>query len=169
MKFFSAIVAASALASAVTAQTIAISNPTVGSTWYIGKPSYISWTGNCNSLGSGASNVTVQLVNGPSNAVQYVTDVGTLDCSGRAFSVNNAVIPESAGVTPGTYSIRVMTSPEPSYSPAFTVADASKPAPPPATGTNPPAPTQTGNGNSASRLASGSLAVVLGAAALQLL
>ncbi|KAG0083894.1 hypothetical protein BGZ93_001526 [Podila epicladia] len=79
---FSATLVALALAATATAQKIAISNPTKGSKWEVGKPQQLIWSGNCAGMGANAGNVSIQIVNGPSGAVQFKGDIGKLDCSG---------------------------------------------------------------------------------------
>ncbi|KAG0026498.1 hypothetical protein BGZ82_009443 [Podila clonocystis] len=154
MKFFAATVAL-ALAATATAQKIAISNPTAGTRWEVGKPQRLIWSGNCASMGANAANVSVQIVNGPSGAVQFRGDVGKLDCSGGLTSIDNIVIP--ADVEAGEYSIRVLTQPDPSYSPPFTVVNTAKPATPSTSATtDAPKPT-TGSG--ASKVVAGSMAL----------
>ncbi|KAF9314221.1 hypothetical protein BG003_004391 [Podila horticola] len=155
MKFFAATVAF-ALAATAAAQKIAINNPTVGTQWVVGKPQTLMWSGNCASMGPSAVNVSIQLVNGPAGAVQFKSDLGKLDCSGSLTSDPNVVIP--ADVESGNYSIRVLTLPENSYSPAFTVVNSALPGTPAATTTTgAPAPSNTKS--DAGKVVAGSMAL----------
>jgi len=167
MKFLTATVAL-ALAATATAQKIAINNPTTSTSWDVAKPQYLSWTGNCSSMGAGAKTVDIQLVNGPASAVQFVAAIGVLDCSGNATSINNATIP--ATVASGTYSIRVMTQPDPSYSTTFTVNNPAAPATPSTTATTTGAPQTTTPAHSdASQVVAGSMAALAGCAVAAML
>ncbi|KAI8347386.1 hypothetical protein B0O80DRAFT_465547 [Mortierella sp. GBAus27b] len=136
MKFLAA-VAAVAVAAVASAQQIQISNPTEGTVWVAGDKGYISWSGNCASAGNNSRAVDIQLVNGPSTAVRFVADLGQLDCSGTTMSIT---IPVPTTVQSGTYSLRVLTSPQPSYSTAFQIQNAASPAPTTTT-TSAPLPT----------------------------
>ncbi|KAF9946708.1 hypothetical protein BGZ65_009457 [Modicella reniformis] len=136
MKFLAAIVAAVAVAVVASAQQIQINNPTEGSIWNTGAQGYISWTGNCASQGLASHSVEIQLVNGPSSAVRFVADLGKLDCSGPTTSIS---IPVPNNVTSGSYSLRIQTSPQPSYSTSFQINNPASPVS--TTGT----PTTTGD------------------------
>ncbi|KAF9389492.1 hypothetical protein CPB97_011236 [Podila verticillata] len=166
MKFLAATVAL-ALAATATAQKIAINNPTTSTSWDVAKPQYLSWTGNCSSMGAAAKTVDIQLVNGPSTAVQFVAAVGTLDCSGNATSINNVTIPTT--VASGTYSIRVMTQPENSYSTTFTVNNPASPATPSTTTTTGAPQTTTPAHSGAGQVVAGSMAALAGCAVAAML
>lgn len=124
----------------------------------------MGWTGNCASMANDSRAVKIELVNGPATAVRYVADVGVLDCSGSSTRAD-ATVPDT--VPSGKYSIRVLTVPNPSYSPAFEVRNAK--AEPSPTRVESPTPTP-GNPKGAGSLltASGSLTVLLGCAAVAL-
>ncbi|KAG0197099.1 hypothetical protein BGX28_009382 [Mortierella sp. GBA30] len=177
MKFLAILAILASLAAAATAQTLAINNPTTGTVWTVGQPSFVGWTGNCTALGAQASNVSVELVNGPSTAVRFVADLGTLDCSGSNTRAN-VVVPNT--VDTGTYSVRVLTNPN-SYSPQFEVINPNRTT----TSTTAPASTSTSTTtstpvispttpprNAGNELKAGSFTVLFGCvagAALQLL
>ncbi|KAG0251532.1 hypothetical protein BG011_007533 [Mortierella polycephala] len=165
MKFITTIAIASTFVAAATAQRIAIYNPTVGSQWTVGKLEFLGWTGNCAGMGNDSRTVGVELVEGPADFVRFVADLGTIDCSG---AVTKADITVDSTVKGGEYSIRVKTSPEDSYSNAFTINNAGSPAAP---SSAPPAPT-TGvdkkPDSAASSLAISSLLALTGAAAAAL-
>jgi len=165
MKFLAAAVAL-ALAATATAQKIAINNPTTSTNWDVAKPQYLSWTGNCSSMGAAAKAVDIQLVNGPSTAVQFIAAIGVLDCSGNLTSINNVTIP--ATVASGVYSIRVMTQPENSYSTTFNVNNPASPATPSATTTGAPQTTTPAH-SGASQVVAGSMAALAGCAVAAML
>ncbi|KAF9315291.1 hypothetical protein BG006_003778 [Podila minutissima] len=154
MKFSAAIVAL-ALAATATAQKIAISNPTKGSRWEVGKPQHLIWSGNCAGMGANAGNVSIQIVNGPSTSVQFKGEIGKLDCSG---SISTTTVTIGTDIESGEYSIRVLTLPESSYSPAFDVVNPALPGTPTTTGAPKP-PTTTGTGSGASKVVTGSMAI----------
>ncbi|KAG0308967.1 hypothetical protein BGZ98_005986 [Dissophora globulifera] len=160
MKFITAIAAVAAVAAVANAQTLQINNPTQGTVWTTGAPSYISWTSNCAAMGNASHAVGIQLVNGPSTAVRFVADLGNLDCSGTNTSLN-VVVPST--VVTGEYSLRVNTLPQASYSLPFQINNPSSPAQttPPASSPTPAAPTGKSAGSS---LVAGSMAAVLGCA-----
>ncbi|CAO3572661.1 unnamed protein product [Mortierella alpina] len=111
-------------------------------------------------MGNASRAVKIELVEGPATAVRYVADVGVLDCSG-SMTRADATVPDT--VKTGKYSIRVLTTPENSYSPAFQVNNAKSQ---PSTTAAPTASPTTPAGSAGHHLAtSGSLAVVLGCAA----
>ncbi|KAF9582234.1 hypothetical protein BGW38_000468 [Lunasporangiospora selenospora] len=162
MKFIATLAAASAAVALTSAQIIQINNPTKGTNWKIGSTVFISWTANCKSMGAAAQSVKIDLVNGPSDAVQFVEDLGFLNCSGDATR-SNITVP---AVTPGEYSVRVMTTPTNSYSPAFNViSDGSKPSEGTNPTTQPPTPTPSGK-SAANSLVASTAVLALGGAAL---
>ncbi|KAF9896919.1 hypothetical protein BX616_006499 [Lobosporangium transversale] len=170
MKFIAVAAAAASLA-AVSAQKIAINNPIDGTVWTSGQTGYIAWTGNCASMGNASHAVDIHLVNGPSNAVRYVTTLGSLDCSG---AISSTTIPIPSNVTSGVYSLRVLTTPDNSYSSQFQLNNPASPAVPTGgpttTGGQQPLPTDN-KPSSASSLAAGSIVALVGtvAAAFQFL
>ncbi|KAF9408290.1 hypothetical protein BGZ94_002356 [Podila epigama] len=127
MKFTTTLLAAAiTMASYVNADMIQINNPTVGTIWTAGVSNFVGWSGNCNSMGPAAMNVTVILNTGPSEAVRYVATLGTLDCSGTSTRTDLTV---PLSVPSGTYSIVVRTVPELSYTNMFKINNPSMPAP----------------------------------------
>ncbi|KAF9571726.1 hypothetical protein EC968_000244 [Mortierella alpina] len=159
MKLIASLVAVASVVAVASAQTLQINNPTEGTVWNVGEKNFVGWTNNCASMGNSSRAVKIELVEGPATAVRYVADVGTLDCSGSETRAD-ATVPDT--VKTGKYSIRVLTLPQNSYSPAFQVnnpksqpSSTSAPAPSPST--------PTGAGNLLT--ASGSLTVLLGCAA----
>ncbi|KAG0349056.1 hypothetical protein BG004_002256 [Podila humilis] len=104
---------------------IQINNPTVGTVWTAGVSNFVGWTGNCKSMGPAATNVTVILNTGPSEAVRYVATLGTLNCSASSTRTDLTV---PLTVPSGTYSIVVRTAPELSYTNMFTINNPSMPA-----------------------------------------
>ncbi|KAK3816400.1 MAG: hypothetical protein J3Q66DRAFT_342407 [Benniella sp.] len=155
MKFLAA-VAVAAIAAVANAQQIQINNPTEGTTWTVGDKGYISWTGNCASQGKNATAVGIELVNGPSSAVRFAAEVGKLDCSGPVLSLF-VTVPD---VPSGPYSLRVLTTPQPSYSTPFQINNAAKPVT-----TSPPGLAPTNQPSAANSLASSALAALFGCAA----
>ncbi|KAG0353863.1 hypothetical protein BC939DRAFT_461955 [Gamsiella multidivaricata] len=170
MKFLTTAIAVASLAAVASAQSIQLNNPTEGTVWTTGQSGYISWTGNCASQGNASKAVDIQLVNGPSTAVRFVTDLGKLDCSGSNQSVT-VTVPTS--ITTGTYSLRVLTLPQNSYSTPFQINNPSAPTTTTAQTTTAQSttstPSPTAKPSSANSLIAGSLAVLVGgiAAALQ--
>ncbi|KAF9290441.1 hypothetical protein BGZ68_007069 [Mortierella alpina] len=168
MKFTSSvIVAASSLVALVSADMLQINNPTTGSTWTTGVPSFVGWTGNCNALGSTiGKNVTIDLVNGPANAVRYVATLGGLDCTGTNTR-SDVTVPNT--VAPGMYSIIVRTGDQASYSNVFQINNPSQPsAPTEPAGPGSPAPSG-GNkpaGSGAGSLGNNAMFALAGAAAV---
>ncbi|KAF9952547.1 hypothetical protein BGZ72_006127 [Mortierella alpina] len=158
MKLLASLAAASLVAVA-SAQTLQINNPTQGTVWNVGEKNFVGWTNNCASMGNASRAVKIELVEGPANTVRYVADVGVLDCSGGATRAD-ATVPDT--VKTGMYSIRVLTSPDPSYSPAFQV---NNPKSQPPTTTAGPAPTTSKPASAGTVLKTGSLSVLLGCAA----
>ncbi|KAF9392778.1 hypothetical protein CPB97_010154 [Podila verticillata] len=118
--------AAMTMAAYVNADMIQVNNPTVGTVWTAGVSNFVGWTGNCASMGPSATNVTVILNTGPSEAVRYVATLGTLDCSASSTRTDLTV---PLSVPSGTYSIVVRTAPELSYTNMFTINNPSMPAP----------------------------------------
>ncbi|KAF9969979.1 hypothetical protein BGZ73_007434 [Actinomortierella ambigua] len=126
-----------ALASAVVADPLQINTPTKGSVWTAGETYFIGWTGGCADMGNASTSVLVDLMTGPSGALRYVASLQPLDCSKPANTRANVTVP--ANVPTGEYSIRVQTTPIPSYSTPFNINNPNdKPSP-----TAGPAPTQT--------------------------
>ncbi|KAG9327763.1 hypothetical protein KVV02_000209 [Mortierella alpina] len=160
MKFVSSIlIAASSLVALASADMLQINNPTTGSTWTTGIPSFVGWSGNCNSLGGTiGKNVTIDLVNGPANAVRYVATLGGLDCTGTNTR-SDVTVPNT--VAPGMYSIIVRTGDMASYSNVFQINNPSQPSAP----TNPAGPTSPAPSNGDGKPA-GSGAGSLGANAM---
>ncbi|KAG0360568.1 hypothetical protein BGZ54_009485 [Gamsiella multidivaricata] len=161
MKFISALAVAATAIAVSSAQSIQISNPITGSQWTAGNTEFLQWSGNCASMGNSSHAVPVELVDGPSTAVRFVAALGTIDCSGNTTRANIAV---PTTVSSGVYSIRVVTTPQTSYSTTFqinnpTSAPASTTAAPPAAADKP---------SSASSLLAGSLFALTGAAAAAL-
>ncbi|KAF9359234.1 hypothetical protein BGX26_012843 [Mortierella sp. AD094] len=171
MKFI-AVVAAASMAALASAQTLGIANPTTATTWTSGKTGMMSWTGSCAAMGNASHAVAVQLMTGPTNAVYFVADMGTIDCSSTTNNSAYLNVPGTAqGVAPGIYSLKVLTLPDNSYSSTFNIAGSAPAATtPPATNstdttTTTAAPAPTGNGKSAGNmLTSSSLVVALGGA-----
>ncbi|KAF9968175.1 hypothetical protein BGZ70_006152 [Mortierella alpina] len=128
MKFLaSCLVAASSLVALASADMLQINNPTTGSTWTTGVRPF--------TLGK---NVTIDLVNGPANAVRYVATLGGLDCTGTNTR-SDVTVPNT--VAPGMYSIIVRTGEQASYSNAFQINNPSQPsAPSESAGPSGPAP-----------------------------
>ncbi|KAF9564458.1 hypothetical protein EC968_004510 [Mortierella alpina] len=173
MKFVSScLVAASSLVALVSADMLQINNPTTGSTWTTGVPSFVGWTGNCNALGSTlGKNVTIDLVNGPANAVRYVATLGGLDCTGTNTR-SDVTVPNT--VAPGMYSIIVRTGDQASYSNAFQINNPTQPSAPTEPSGSAPGPSggngsgggqPTGSGAAGSLGANAILAAFTGAAA----
>ncbi|GJJ74110.1 hypothetical protein EMPS_06468 [Entomortierella parvispora] len=140
MKFLASVAAVAAVASVASAQTLQISNPTTGVTWQVGGSGYISWSGNCANLGNASHSVDVQLMTGPATALRYVADLTTIDCSGNTTSTT-VTVPST--LTPGNYSLQILTSPTDSYSAIFAIAGGASstsaaPAPPAASTTKAP-------------------------------
>ncbi|KAF9306642.1 hypothetical protein BGZ74_004581 [Mortierella antarctica] len=172
--------AAMTMATYVNADMIQINNPTVGTEWTAGVSNFVGWTGNCASMGPAATNVTVILNTGPSEAVRYVATLGTLDCSASSTRTDLTV---PLSVPSGTYSIVVRTAPELSYTNMFTINNPTMPAAPEGgnsggsgtgTGAAPPATTAPGGTESSPAPASGAakqmyqavLSIGLGAVAM---
>ncbi|KAF9353644.1 hypothetical protein BGX34_011456 [Mortierella sp. NVP85] len=138
MKFIASVaVAASSLVALATADLLQINNPTQGTVWNAGENVFVGWSGNCNSMGSAATNVTVDIVTGPAAAVRYVATLGHLDCSGANVKTN-FVVP--ATIETGEYALIVRTTPQPSFTNSFKINNGAAPPPPANTGA-PPAPT----------------------------
>ncbi|KAF9946417.1 hypothetical protein BGZ70_003235 [Mortierella alpina] len=160
MKLIASLAAVASMVAVTSAQTLQINNPTEGTVWNTGEKNFVGWSNNCASMGNASRAVKIELVEGPANTVRYVADVGVLDCSG-SMTRADATVPDT--VKTGKYSIRVLTLPENSYSPAFQVNNAkSQPS-----ASVPPTPSpSTPAGGAGNHLAtSGSLAVLLGCAA----
>ncbi|KAG0039616.1 hypothetical protein BGZ83_002763 [Gryganskiella cystojenkinii] len=169
MKFLATVAVASAVVAVASAQ-LQINNPTSGSVWTTGQPQYVSWTGDCAAQGNAAHSIGAELVNGPSSAVLFVASVGTVDCSSPTNTTTYVTVPNS--VVSGPYSLRILTTPNPSYSVPFTVKNAA--APPAASSSAPAQPTTTtpaggngnGSGNSANSLVSTSALALVGSIAV---
>ncbi|KAG0202947.1 hypothetical protein BGX28_004700 [Mortierella sp. GBA30] len=114
----SLIVAASSLVALATADMLQLNNPTTGTNWNTGVSQFVGWTGNCNALGAAGMNVTIDLVNGPANAVRYVATLGGLDCTGTQTR-SEVTVPNT--IAPGMYAIIVRTGDQPSYSNSFQI------------------------------------------------
>ncbi|KAK3821391.1 MAG: hypothetical protein J3Q66DRAFT_333209 [Benniella sp.] len=139
MKFIASVaVAASSLVALATADLLQINNPTQGTVWAAGESVFVGWSGNCNSMGAAATNVTVDIVTGPAAAVRYVATLGHLDCSGANVKTNFVVPPT---IESGEYALIVRTTPQPSFTNAFRINNGA--APPPAQTTGAPPPTST--------------------------
>ncbi|KAF9434550.1 hypothetical protein BGZ76_007810 [Entomortierella beljakovae] len=107
-------------ASAVKGSTLAISNPTSGTTWRVGESVFLQWTGNCASMGNPSDkSVDVNLMTGGSNALRFITRLASIDCSGNNIR-KEFTIPKDAVAETGNYSLMVQTTP-PSYSPVFSI------------------------------------------------
>ncbi|KAG0244359.1 hypothetical protein B0O80DRAFT_275704 [Mortierella sp. GBAus27b] len=141
MKFITALaITATTIAGHVRADMLQINNPTAGTEWIAGVASFVGWTSNCASMGEAAKNVSVDLNTGPSEAVRYVTALGTLDCSGSSTRTDLTV---PLTIPSGTYSIVVRTDPEWSYTNSFTIKNPSMPS----VGTPAPASPPIADGN----------------------
>ncbi|KAF9906611.1 hypothetical protein BX616_000669, partial [Lobosporangium transversale] len=92
--------------------------------WTAGVPNFVSWSGNCASMGGAAKNVTVILNTGPSEAVRYVATLGSLDCSGTITRTDLTV---PLDIPSGSYSIVVRTDPQLSYTNIFKINNPSSP------------------------------------------
>ncbi|KAG0349229.1 hypothetical protein BG004_000453 [Podila humilis] len=143
MKFAAAsfAIAVSSFIAVASADMLQIHNPTVGSTWKTDAPNYLGWSGNCSSMGEAGKAVIVDLMAGPANALRFVTNLGTIDCSASSNGRADITVPKD--VASGKYSLVVRTAPDVSYTNPFDIVGASGPAPPP---TPPPtAPTDQDN------------------------
>ncbi|KAK3836758.1 MAG: hypothetical protein J3R72DRAFT_200022 [Linnemannia gamsii] len=130
MKF--AVVAALALAAVASAQNLQINDPTPSTVWTAGKTGYIRWTGVCANKGESARSIKVQLVKGPESAVQFVADLGTIDCTSAQNNSKTLPVPTEAQGSPletGKYSLRFNLEPD-QYSNAFTINGAAPVTPP---------------------------------------
>ncbi|KAF9429854.1 hypothetical protein BGZ76_001087 [Entomortierella beljakovae] len=160
---FTTVIAAASLAAIATA--LPINNPQAGTTWTVGQTGYLSWSGDCTSMGNSSHAVKVQLMTGESNALEYKADLGTIDCSNSTEKYLDL-----PSVPTGKYSLQILTVPQVSYSAIFTI---NNPAQPPASSAPAtPSPSSTPPPTSAgSMVAAGSMTVLLGGvvAALQLL
>ncbi|KAF9932120.1 hypothetical protein BGZ75_008203 [Mortierella antarctica] len=162
MKFAATLAVASTVAALASAQTIQINNPTEGSTWTVGQAtSYLGWSGNCAGMGNSSKAVDVELVKGPANMVQYVAKLATIDCSG---ALNRADITVPDKIASGKYSIRVKTTPQDSYSNAFTIENAAVPPTDAAPSTPPTASPSKAPTSAASSLAVSSFLGLAGVA-----
>ncbi|KAF9190355.1 hypothetical protein BGZ49_003710 [Haplosporangium sp. Z 27] len=167
---FTTVVAAASMAALAHAQTLGIHDPTTQTTWVSGGLGYLSWTGTCAIMGNASHAVKVQLVNGPSNAVAFVAELGTIDCSSTTNVSAYITVPGPAeNVQPGPYSIQILTLPNTSYSSAFTIAANSSSNPTTsavASATSAPAAATTTatTKSSANSLIAGSLVAALGTA-----
>ncbi|KAF8982741.1 hypothetical protein BGZ46_000722 [Entomortierella lignicola] len=88
---------------------LSITNPALGTVWTVGSTATIGWTGECTSLGSSASAVSVLLLTGPSTALQIVQTLGTINCSDA--TTTQATISVPATLSSGTYTIEIETQP----------------------------------------------------------
>ncbi|KAF9391353.1 hypothetical protein CPB97_006849 [Podila verticillata] len=146
-------VAAVAMASSVSAQTLFYSQPIAATQWTAGKPATVSWTNTCSNV---VGNTTFPIsLNQQSGLYQVevpgVNPIGYLDCSkAGSTSVNiPATIPQGS-----TYSILVVDGGNQSYSAMFTILST---VPGVNTTTALPTPTST---TAASTVATTSLATV---------
>ncbi|KAF9126694.1 hypothetical protein BGW39_006441 [Mortierella sp. 14UC] len=161
MKFISALVVlAPSMVALATADLLQINNPTQGTVWITDKPQRLSWTGNCASMGAAGVNVTVDLVTGDADALQYVATLGELDCSGSNTRID-VTIPED--IETGMYAIIVRTMPteQTSYTNKFKINNPALPAEDvvaPTKSTAGPGPVSAA-GKDADNAATGSLAV----------
>jgi hypothetical protein len=141
MKFIASVaIAASSLVALATADLLQINNPTQGTTWSAGENVFVGWSGNCNSMGAAATNVTVDIVTGPAAAVRYVATLGHLDCSGANVKTN-FVVP--ASIETGEYALIVRTTPQPSFTNAFKINNGAVSPPPAQSSAAVPPPTST--------------------------
>ncbi|KAF9175173.1 hypothetical protein BGX21_007708 [Mortierella sp. AD011] len=102
--------------------TLAISNPTAGTTWKVGETVFLQWSGECSET-SNKKNVDVNLMTGDSNALRFVARLASVDCSSSKNIRKEFKIPSQAVAQTGTYSLVVQTTP-PSYSNVFTIETA---------------------------------------------
>ncbi|KAG0046831.1 hypothetical protein BGZ89_005170 [Linnemannia elongata] len=162
MKFIASVAIAATAVAAVTAQTIAINDPNVGTTWKAGADNYLRWSGSCKTLGPLSKNVTVSLMKGPADRIGFVAKLGTIDCSSE--TAVNAMLKIAADQTPGKYSLEIGTNPV-SYSPIFDIVNPAavvpSSAPQPET-TTPAQPQKDTSG--AGALAAGSMVAAAGLA-----
>lgn len=158
MKFIATLaIAASSVVALASADMLQVHNPTRGSVWKTDTPSYLGWTGNCASMGAAGKTVLVDLMTGPSDSLRFVTNIGTIDCTGNTGRAD-ITIPKD--VQSGKYALTIRTSPDVSYTNAFDIVGASAPAPSPV----PEVPVDK-SANGASSLGASSLVTVLGAVA----
>ncbi|KAF9910228.1 hypothetical protein EC991_006955 [Linnemannia zychae] len=162
-------VAALALAAVASAQQIQINDPTPSTTWKAGQSGYIRWTGTCADLGASGKAVKVDIINGPFDAVHFVTELGTIDCTSAQNNSAQLIVPKEVQGSPletGKYALRI-NLPSPQYSPNFTITNGDATPPPPPTSN--PNPTQTPDKPSAANtLIAGSAMALAGAAAVAL-
>jgi len=158
MKFIATLaIAASSVVALASADMLQVHNPTRGSVWKTDTPSYLGWTGNCASMGAAGKTVLVDLMTGPSDSLRFVTNIGTIDCTGNTGRAD-ITIPKD--VQSGKYALTIHTSPDVSYTNAFDIVGTSAPTPSPVLEV--PADKSA---NTASSLAASSLVTVLGAVA----
>ncbi|KAF8920486.1 hypothetical protein EDD21DRAFT_393887 [Dissophora ornata] len=125
MKFIATVAVAASVLAVSSAQTLQISNPITGSQWTAGATEFLGWSSNCAAMGNSSHAVTVDLIDGPSTAVRFVSSLGTIDCSSTNTTAN-MVVPTS--IQTGQYSIRINTTPQVSYSTTFQINNPSSPA-----------------------------------------
>ncbi|KAI9236818.1 MAG: hypothetical protein BYD32DRAFT_487791 [Podila humilis] len=158
MKFIATLaVAASSVVALASADMLQVHNPTRGSVWKTDTPSYLGWTGNCASMGAAGRTALVDLMTGPSDSLRFVTNVGTIDCTGNTGR-SDITIPKD--VQTGKYSLTIRTSPDISYTNVFDIVGVSAPAP-----SSTPEALADKSANAASSLGASSLVTVLGAVA----
>lgn len=166
MKITAAAALVASMAAVASADMLAISNPTKGSVWAVGDSVFLMWSGNCASMGAASKNVTVDFVQGPSGQVHFVNSLGLIDCSGSNVRSDYTV----PTLTPGLYSIRVNTVPQPSYTNEFQINGAGGVAPPPSAAPQASATTAPSNpkptGNAAGSLTANVMLAVAGAVAV---
>ncbi|KAG0046036.1 hypothetical protein BGZ83_008763 [Gryganskiella cystojenkinii] len=153
---------ATSMAAVASADMLTISYPTVGTVWTVGQSVFVMWGGNCASMGPASKNVTVEIVNGPAEAVNFVAPLGLLDCSGSSQR-QSFNVPSIA--TSGEYGVRVLTDPGFSYTNKFTINVAGGSTPPSAASTAPVA-SPTSKPNAAGSVAANLMWAVAGAAAV---
>ncbi|KAF9344619.1 hypothetical protein BGX26_004102, partial [Mortierella sp. AD094] len=80
---------------------------------------YLYWTGTCAAMGN---TTKVQLITDPTNAVVFVADMGTIDCSSATNNSAPITVPgANRGVAPGTYTLQILTLPQSPYSATFQI------------------------------------------------
>ncbi|KAF9358640.1 hypothetical protein BGX26_001269 [Mortierella sp. AD094] len=102
--------------------TLAISNPTKGTTWKVGETVFLQWTNKCSTTAD-KNAVDVNLMTGGANALRFITRLATIDCSSTNNIRKEFTIPPEAVAATGSYSLMVQTTP-PSYSNIFTIETA---------------------------------------------
>ncbi|KAF9140089.1 hypothetical protein BGX30_007029 [Mortierella sp. GBA39] len=162
MKFITSVAIAATAVAAVSAQTLAVNDPNVGTTWKAGAENYLRWSGSCKTLGANAKNVTVSLMKGPADRIGFVAKLGTIDCSSdNAVNAMMTIAPDQAA---GKYSLEIGTSPV-SYSPIFDIINPAAVTPTSAPQSETSAPAQQQKDTSgAGALTAGSMVAAAGLA-----